>query len=355
MLPPPWTEAGSAVLPDQIEPHLLVRNVDPVRVDIGPVAWEELRDTVGCVPREGEVNSTRNWLQDSLPGASRPCFVPLDRSSLSPALRVAALLSHVVRRVVLVVEDASVLVEADAGQRALMGSMEGILIGGKYLPFAGRIPVLPGHIAGGELSSASVLIAAGDGMELGWDKLRELAQGLRGAGKKWSAPVPAEAPPDGECLRELSKGGCEEIRVCLRSMSPRTRTAIGETSEVEDLSRLFREAHRQGLKNAVSLEVGFPGESRDVFLGNLGSLRTVSYFLDSVFDLHAFSSQEGTRTNHDWHDRGANTLSWRRKKGRELASFIIGEGLSSPWFFMPIDSEQVESNEAIYNRLLNSL
>jgi len=354
LLPPPWTGADSGISPEQIEPHLLVRNIEPVRVDIGPIAWEELTAMLQRTPSEQEVDEKRRWLRDSLVLPDAPCFVPVGPDCLSETIRVAAFLANIVARVVVVADDDSVLAPLDERDRGWLTTMEALVVSGDYLPLKHRWPTT--HIEGTSKppSRHGGMIYFGRGID-GWEDVGRATSELKERGKRWSVAIPATPPPDEEIFRLLAEAGCEEVRVPVRSFSQRVRTHLGELDSVEESVTTLRGAQRYGLKTAIMLEVGFPDESRDLFLDSLRTLHGAAHFVDSVYDLRTYWSPCDTGASHDWHDGGANNLNWRRKKGRELAAFLVGEGVPCPWFFLPNERDSVESPQAIHARLLANL
>lgn len=354
LLPPPRAGNDSPVSPERVEPHLLVRNIESARVDIGPIAWEELMIMQERIPSEPEADEKRRWIEDSLVWPEAPCFVPLGPDYLGETTQVAAFLANIVTRVVAVVDDVSLLALVDEQHRERLAGLEALLVGGEYVPMRGRQPV-------GNPDKMSILQGKGTGQVLvgsrraDWEELDELLLQLKEPGRHWSVPVPSEPPSDRQILSRLADAGCEEVRVSVRSFSHKVRGFLGESSGVEQVASMLRQCRRHGFKTAIALEVGFPDESSDVFLGGLRTLRGLAHLIDSVCDLRTFWTPDTGEFPHDWHDGAANNLSWRRKKGRELAAFLFGEGFSCPWFFARERGCAIESVRAIHKRLLASL
>ena len=354
LLPPPWAGDDPAVAPDRIEPHLLVRGIQPARVDIGPIAWEEINGISGRTPSEQEVDDKRRWLYDSLVWPEAACFVPLNPDSLDETIRVAAFLGNIVGRVIAVVNDVSTLAHLDTQNLDRLSKLEALLVSDDYIPLKHRrpIPGVPGTSSPTCRNEAMLHVR---GLEDGWVEIERLLSEHNTPGCRWSVAAPPALPPSDHIFRLLVEAGCEELRVRVRSFSPKLRTRLGEPYGVEEIVATLREARQHGIKTAVLLEVGFPGESHDVFLNSLRVLHAISHLIDSVYDLKTHWRSGTSGLPHDWHDGCANNLSWRQKKCRELAAFLVGEGIPCPWFFLPGREHMTDSFKAIHQRLLNCL
>ena len=354
LLPPPWAGSHPRVSPGYVEPYLHVRGIQPDLVDIGPLAWEEMKGMSGRIPSEQEVNEKRRWLRDSLVWPDAACFIPIHPDSVEETVLVASYLVNLVDRVIPVVDDLSTLTILEPEELERLHVFEALLVSDEYIPLKNRAPI---PIAQGPSTAScqrEAILHTG-GAEKGWEGIEQLLSQWSSCGCSWSVEAPCGAPPSEHSFQRLAEAGCEELRLRVRSFSPKVRAQLRERLSVEEISAALRAAHRHGMKTAISLEVGSPGESHDVFLNSLRVLHSLSHLIDSVFDLKTYWSPACGESPHHWHDGCANNLSWRQKKCRELAAFLLGEGIPCPWFYLPQSKAGSGSADVIHRRLLGSL
>ena len=334
---------------DQLEARMRVRNLVPSWADPGPAYWRALAELGEPSPPESLLDEFGAWLLDTLFHRRDACVVPLCAPRPRASLWTARLLANHVQLVVVAPLDRQGLDALDGVGCDTMGGLGAVLLAEEYQPLAGTAQCLarfPGLATGPD---GAVLLWTDGRQAPSWSAIGEmLDQDLPGA-KVWSCPVPPTLPRRKDLLEQMYAGGCRQLRIRARSLSPLSLARLRAPGTLDQLVALLRSGRLHGLQLSLSLEVGFPWETRDLHLATLAHARTLAPWIDGVHDLRSFVP-EGAR--HDWHDGGVNNASHRLKRARELAVFLDGCRTPTPWFHRTAPPQGTADAAAIHARLL---
>ena len=315
LLVPPSTARTGVDDVGWIRVAMRIRGLDPVSIDPGVFFWDDVAEGVADPPGAGGVVELRGWLEGCLCGDMQTCVVAVPGCAISPAICAAGVVSQVVQNVLVAGwETDSLAGLADHAQLA-GATFAGLLLPGGHLPLNRRIPIGLGASphAGG---TAEYLVLGPIGRLPSWEELVRATPCFREAGSAVSIPCPVAAPDDDRVLRDFFSSGVRELRFSVRTCSTYSRRLLGLEPLDDGFVDLLSAARRIGMRSSISLEVGFPWETRDIFQDSLARLRSLSHLIDSICDLQAHVP-EGCE-DPAWNDGGANCLSFRRSRAREL-------------------------------------
>lgn len=304
-----------------------VRGLDPVSINPGIYFWDGVAEAVADPFGNGRAADLRGWLEGCFHCDIKTCVVAVPGCAISAAICAAGAVSQVVRNVLIAGwEPASLACLADHAL-AVGAPFAGLLLPGGHLSLNRRVPICLGvspRLDGG----ADYLVLGPTNPSPSWEDLVGAALCFREAGSAVSIPCPVMASVDEHVLRDLYRSGVRELRFSVRTCSAYSRRLLG----LEPLDDLFvgqfRAARRLGMKSSISLEVGFPWETRDIFQDSLARLRSLSHLIDSIFDLRTHVP-EGCK-DPAWNDGGANCLRHRWTRAHELDCFARALRIDSP-------------------------
>ena len=335
--------------------NLAIRDMDALEVDIGPLAWAEVARLHRRELDAAGLDRLRHWLTDSLDRGISMALVPCERKTIGMSAALARMLKHVVSRVVVGCQEELLTSDDPAIPWTEMARVDGLLVGDDYVTVRHRVPFPLRAEPTGLARRSNVLLISSASWGYSRDELMEQVSAWASTGSRLSIPVDVQNPLSSGDLDQAYKAGVREIRLALRSLAPSNRTRSGGKRALSSAAALLLEARRRGIKNSVSLEVGFPGTDTERFLGGLRRLRSIGHLVDAIHDLRTAVDEKHAQRRYDWHDCAANNLSWRRSRGRELAALVAALGIPRPWFFMPMPGEPQGPTEEIGQRLLASL
>jgi len=120
-----------------------------------------------------------------------------------------------------------------------------------------------------------------DTMNLQFDRLRALCDGMRELGVFWRCSVRA-ALSDYDTFKMMYDSGCREISPGIESADQRVLDFLWKGTKVEDNRNLINWATRAGLHVRVLLMIGTPGEHPDTPEINREFLNSIDYHLVSL-------------------------------------------------------------------------
>lgn len=334
---------------DHLEARMRVRNLVPSWADPGPACWRALAELGEPSPPERLLDELGAWLLDTLSHRRDVCVVPLCVPRPRATLLAARLLTNHVQLVVVAPLDRLGLDALEGmGCDSTVG-LSAALFAEEYAPLAGSAQCLS-RFPGQAIRSDGAALLWKDGSQApSWPALGEMLDGDLPRAKVWSCPVPPTLPKREGLLEQMYEAGCRQLRIRARSLSPLSLARLRAPGTLDQLVALLRSGRRHGLQLSLSLEAGFPWETRDLHLATLAHVRTLAPWIDGVHDLRSFVPEGAP---HDWHDGGVNNTSYRLKRARELAVFLDGCGTPTPWFHHEAPSMGSADAATIHARLL---
>ena len=168
--------------------------------------------------------------------------------------------------------------------------------------------------------------------------LEALCLGLvdRGISLPWRARIMVRPDMAGELLDLMLKAGCQELRINVDSLCEHVLQAMRKGFSLVQLEDLLTRARDAGLRTSMSLMVGFPRETPELFDDTVNNLVRLSPLITRVEEVNTCELTSGTRLWDDpaifgidttaprywesWVGPFGNTVEERERRKEELLS-----------------------------------
>lgn len=145
-------------------------------------------------------------------------------------------------------------------------------------------------------------------------------------------------------LKKIAAAGCVHLDFGYISGSESVLGLMGKPFNACTVENGLRKAHELGIRTAVHVMVGYPGEKEPNFMETVSFLYRNAPYIDEVKNISPCHLQPGSDLEmnpqrygvilphinplREWHDGAYNNLSFRIKKQKELAIVLENLGLS---------------------------
>jgi hypothetical protein len=118
--------------------------------------------------------------------------------------------------------------------------------------------------------------------------LEELAEMILDAGLQlsWIGQAVPRADMRPKLMEKLAAAGLEMLTFGVESGSPRILGRMGKRTTLIDTDHALRVTHDAGIRTAINLMVGFPGESEEEFQETLALVSRNQHLIDEVENIH---------------------------------------------------------------------
>jgi len=170
----------------------------------------------------------------------------------------------------------------------------------------------------------------------------------------WSGEAIALKAMDSKLLRKMHRAGCHTLVYGIESGSDKILSSMRKLCDTNTASQVIRRTHEAGIKVAINILVGFPGESEDDFQKTIDFLINHSQWidrLDGVSTLQIVSNTPLERkttdfgivlpsaTPHDkWFIPNSNTFEIRQQRLARILEIAGQEGFEVGRTFLSDDT-----------------
>lgn len=98
-----------------------------------------------------------------------------------------------------------------------------------------------------------------------------------------------------ELLKKMHRAGCIFLCYGLESGCNRTLKRMNKFYTAEDAERIIRATHEAGIKTAINIIVGFPGETKEDFEETLSFIRKNKEYIDEITNISSFVLMPGSK------------------------------------------------------------
>lgn len=158
----------------------------------------------------------------------------------------------------------------------------------------------------------------------------------------WSAEAIALKSMDTSLLRKMSRAGCHTLVYGIESGSDNILASMRKLCDTETAAKVIRRTHEAGIKVAINILVGFPGESDQDFERTIDFLEKNSRYIDRLDGVSSLQIVADTplqkktedfgivlpekEANDKWFIPDSNTFEIRQKRLAEVLDVAQREG-----------------------------
>ncbi len=172
----------------------------------------------------------------------------------------------------------------------------------------------------------------------------------------WSAEAIALKSMDTDLLQRMSQAGCHTLVYGIESGSDNILASMRKLCDTETAAKVIRRTHEAGIKVAINILVGFPGESNQDFEKTIDFLEENSQYIDRLDGVSSLQIVADTplqkrtedfgivlpekEANDKWFIPDSNTFEIRQKRLAEVLEVAQREGFEVGRTFLDETSSQ---------------